>query len=109
VSFDDFFKSAVRDVVREELRTALGTVGPQKVEGLLSLAETAKRAGVSPGTVKKWATEGLRVLGSGRMRRFQWPDVVEFLARQAKPAGKAVDPEERAAEILATLPKRKVR
>ena len=56
---------------------------------LLTADELAERLAVRPGTIRQWARAGKipEVTISPKVRRFDWPAVVEALERGKRPEG----------------------
>lgn len=79
MTFEATIESVVRNVVREELRTALGMSRPSEY---LSLRDAAVRAGVSAATVRRWVKDGkVQRYGEGRIVRVKWADVEAAMAK----------------------------
>ena len=79
MTFEATIESVVRNVVREELRTALGASRPSEY---LSLRAAAVRAGVSAATVRRWVKDGkVTRYGEGRIVRVKWCDVEAALSK----------------------------
>ena len=87
MTFEATLESVVRNVVREELRTALGASKPSEY---LSLRDAAVRAGVSAATVRRWVRDGkVPRYGEGRIVRVRWADVEAALSKAEAPATEA--------------------
>lgn len=87
MTFEAALESVVRNVVREELRTALGASKPSEY---LSLRDAAVRAGVSAATVRRWVKDGkVQRFGEGRIVRVRWADVEAALSKAEAPATEA--------------------
>jgi excisionase family DNA binding protein len=80
-------RSIVRDVVREEIRTALDerttslrNSNTSSADGYLSLSRAAKLADVAPGTLRRWIKEGrIPSQRAGRVYRVSRTDLETFL------------------------------
>jgi len=89
MTFESTLESVVRNVVREELRTALGASKPSEY---LSLRDAAVRAGVSAATVRRWVRDGkVPCVRVGRIARVKWCDVEAALSKAEAPATEADD------------------
>lgn len=55
---DDALRAMVRDIVREELASALAKRERTDGEGFMSTTDAATYAGVARGTVRRWIREG---------------------------------------------------
>ncbi len=94
-SFEDTLRSIVRDVVREELRSAVATRNSSGT--YLSITKAARFADVAPGTLRRWIRTGrLPVKRAGRVYRIAQNELEGFLSR----GGKDVATAERAKAIL---------
>jgi excisionase family DNA binding protein len=104
---DETIRNLVREVVREELRTALAERAadmqrrnrdPRSADGYISIARAARFADVAPGTLRRWIRSGrLPVRRAGRVYRVSQVELEDFLARKG-PSAAVV---ERASEIVA--------
>jgi hypothetical protein len=48
-------------------------------DDLVSTPELMTRLGISRTTVSRWRDAGLKSLGSGRLRRYKWGNVLAYL------------------------------
>jgi predicted DNA-binding transcriptional regulator AlpA len=48
---------------------------------LIGTPELLTRLGISRTTVSRWRDQGLPSIGSGRLRRYRWGDVLAYLER----------------------------
>ena len=102
----DATKLAIRDevpaILREHLRQLLEREQRPAEQGeALSTVQAARYAGVSPATIREWASAGqLRVQRAGRVIKVRRGDLDAFLARSAPRGEGVIDLSERAREIL---------
>jgi excisionase family DNA binding protein len=89
-----FDESALRDIIRDELRTVIRQeLGKKPAAGgdYLSVAEAAQIAAVSPQTIRAWIhARKLTQFNAGRVIRVRRP---ELEALMASPAGPPVSPD----------------
>ena len=79
----------LRQVVREELRAALGTRADDR---RLSKAELAAALGLSAKTIARFDAQGLPSVGHGRLRRYDRAAVERWIGdRESTRQGAAVD------------------
>jgi len=88
-AIEETLRRIVRDVVREEIRTALderahtsarNSNASHTDEGYLSLSRAAKLADVAPGTLRRWIKEGrIPTQRAGRVYRVSRTDLETFL------------------------------
>lgn len=85
-------RDMVRQIVREELTSALAAVSSQG-DGYLPVADAARLASVATGTIRRWIREG-RLAGyrAGRLLRVRRGELDELLA-SARPPRSVPTPE----------------
>lgn len=92
----DVFGTALRELVREEVATAVrAALADARQDEYLSTSAAARLASVAQGTVRRWIREGrLEALGAGREIRLRRTDVEALMRggrgygrRTAKPIG----------------------
>ena len=99
------FRELMRDVVRDEVRSALAESRPRQAattapgEPYLSVANAAKLADLAPNTIRTWIRDGrLPAHRAGRVLRVRRSELESFLA-VAPPKHKKVDIAARARQI----------
>lgn len=90
----------VRQAIREEMAKDGGS--PSNTGGFVTVAEAARHAGVTPGTIRDWLAAGKITTGSkaGRRWRVKLSDLEAFMRQQAGGTGARVDLESEAGRLL---------
>jgi excisionase family DNA binding protein len=95
---EDALRALIREAVREAVREELAA-RPAAPGEYVSVADAARIAAVSPGTVRDWLRAGrLTTYQAGRVKRLRVADLETFL--RSPPSSAEISPEEAADTYL---------